>query len=764
MDDYADFSTVLRAYIYRARRTTTDLAQLTGLSVNTLRNWTAGKVDRPREVGDVLKLARALELGVEETSALLRAAGHSSFAQLQMQAQHITNPRLSALLAWWNPANRLPAPPLIPTRYQLRPPIADFVGRAAEAARLVSALRQALTEGQGASISGIHGMGGIGKTELAYVVAHQLHSVFPDGQVLVSLRGTSSAPLGAEQALQTVVRAFAPDERLPDSLDALQARYQAVLQGRRVLILADDARDVAQVRALPPPLGCALLITSRQRFSLPGITSVNLEQLAEEEAVTLVQRICAGLSKEQAEALARGCGGLPLALRVGSSMLRTDPALPIAAYLERLMDERQRLDQLRDPEEGLLDVAASLSLSYAQLDAATQRVFRQLGIFVADFSTALALAVVAAPQGVEVEAALHRLLRRNLVMYDIPSGRWRLHDLMRALALDYLVREGEREATLWRYARVAVRMAQEIDDQYLAGESQVQASLARFDAERTHIDAAWAWAIGHARMPDGDSLLLALALTTTHVGELRYDTQRERIPQLEQALAAAERLADRQGEGRLRVAQGRAAFDLGDDDQAIRHFEQAQAIFEELGDRHSAGRALGNLGTVYARLGNPQCAIHYYQQARAIFQELGDQRLVGHALGNLGDAYAALGALPQATSYLEQALPIARTVGDRRFEAMLLHTLGKVGIAGGDPHTCRAFCEQALEIARAVGDRQAEGYALLMLGNAAAALGDGAGAQVAFKAALAIFQAIGDRWGQAECRWQRGLFLAGQSD
>jgi tetratricopeptide (TPR) repeat protein len=347
-------------------------------------------------------------------------------------------------------------------------------------------------------------------------------------------------------------------------------------------------------------------------------------------------------------------------------------------------------------------------------------------------------------------------------MYGDPSDRWRLHDLMRALALGYLEQAGEHEAMIWHYAHAAVQSAQELHDQYLAGGDGVQASLARFYAERTHINAAWAWGIAHAGMPDGDSLLVAVALATTHLGELRYDAQQERLPQLEHALAAAKRLGDRRGEGRLRIAQGRAAFDLGQDSQAIRHFEQAQAILQEI-DRYNAGRALGNLGTAYARLGDPERAIHCYEQARVIFEELGDQRRVGHALGNLGDAHAALGALPQASSYLDQALAIARAVGDRRFEGQLLFSLGEVALAQDDPHSGRVCCEQALETAREVGDRQTEGYALLGLGSAATALGDGTGAS-AFEAALAIFQAAGDRWGEAEYGWHYGLLLADQGD
>ena len=47
----------------------------------------------------------------------------------------------------------------------------------------------------------------------------------------------------------------------PDSA-ASTMLYQAQLAGKRVLVLADDARDVAQVRPLLPPPGSALLVTT----------------------------------------------------------------------------------------------------------------------------------------------------------------------------------------------------------------------------------------------------------------------------------------------------------------------------------------------------------------------------------------------------------------------------------------------------------------------------------------------------------------------
>ena len=44
-----------------------------------------------------------------------------------------------------------------------------------------------------ALIAGLAGIGGVGKTELGYAVADRLREVFPDGQLLVDLKGTTES-------------------------------------------------------------------------------------------------------------------------------------------------------------------------------------------------------------------------------------------------------------------------------------------------------------------------------------------------------------------------------------------------------------------------------------------------------------------------------------------------------------------------------------------------------------------------------------------
>jgi len=740
-----DFATMLREHMARAARTNHQLAQLTGIALRSIENWTSGKVRRPRLAADVLKLAQALDLDALETNLLLRTAGHPPLEALRAQAGQLADVSLQTLLATWLPPPVEPAEPHFATaiRHQLRPPVADFVGREAEASRLVTALQKALLQGSGAVISGLHGMGGIGKTELAYLLAHHLRAALPDAQLVLNLRGSSAAPLSPIQALQTVIRALEPEAQLEAQLDALQTRYRSALHGQRVLLIADDAADATQVRPLLPPQGCVLLVTSRQRFTLPGMLAINLEVLAEDEAVTLLRTLCERLSETDAQVLAGVCGYLPLALRVSGSILQINSALSTADYIRQLANERQRLAQLRDPDDPHLDVAASLVLSYARLEAASQTVFRQLGVFVAPFSTELAQQAVIVADGGELAPELHRLLRRNLVIYDAERERWRLHDLVRDLARQQLEAACEWEEVQWRYTRAVVVLARSIQDLYLAG--SIPVALAQFDVERAHIDAARSWAQERAETPDGDRLLLDIALATRLVGRLRYELRQERLPLWEGAQTAAQRLGDRATEGHVLSNLGIAYKDLGELPGAIRAYEQSLVIAHSVGDRSSEGAALNNLGNVYSLLGEPSRAITYFEQDLAISRELGDRRSEPQGLGNLGRAYLLLGEIPKALGVIKERLAIARSTGDQLGEGTALLNLGLAHHCLGDFPLAVVCYEQSLAIARQLGDRQGEGVTLGNLSFTYSRLGKPRLALDYCEQALAINQMVGDR-------------------
>ena len=63
---------------------------------------------------------------------------------------------------------------------------------------------------RGAHITGLQGMGGVGKTALALVLADQLKESFPAVQLYLNLQGAGRQPLSPIEAMGMVIHAFHP--------------------------------------------------------------------------------------------------------------------------------------------------------------------------------------------------------------------------------------------------------------------------------------------------------------------------------------------------------------------------------------------------------------------------------------------------------------------------------------------------------------------------------------------------------------------------
>lgn len=138
------------------------------------------------------------------------------------------------------------------TFHQLRPPVTTLVGRDALIDQLIATLPQPKQASAAGVVVLLHGMEGIGKTELAYAFAQRVTHLFPDAQLLLEMDGEDT-PLLPEHALQQIIHVFKPQAQVTGDIDTLQERYRSVLQDKRVLIIADDVGSIDQVTRLHPP-------------------------------------------------------------------------------------------------------------------------------------------------------------------------------------------------------------------------------------------------------------------------------------------------------------------------------------------------------------------------------------------------------------------------------------------------------------------------------------------------------------------------------
>lgn len=626
--------------------------------------------------------------------------------------------------------------------HTLPPRPEGFVGREDDLAKL-----RALNPAAGAVLTGLRGMGGIGKTALALVLAHEWAGRFPEAQLFLDARGTQADPPSAGDLLAQVIQTFHPTDptaKLPEDLAALKGIYHDVLRGKKVLILLDNARNAAQAEPLIPPAGCGLIVTSRQTFMLGTTAPYAVDRLPDDEAVKLLRKYHNALSDAEAAALVKLCAGLPLALRLAGAHLAMDATerggTPnVAAYLQALGGGRLKTLDADAPDAGVVTISDTLRLSEAMLPEAEREAWRKLGVFTASFD-ARAAAVIAGAE----DATLGHFVRRSLLERE-GADRYKLHDLVADYARSRLAADAL-AALHTAHARRYRDVGDEAQQLYLKGGGNVMRGLALFDSERAHLDAAFAWL--EARGDEASSaLLLSLVDAMPLICGLRFHP-REHIRWLEAQRAAARRTGDRKQEGYALGNLGIAHVNLGGARKAVEFFEQQLVIVREIGDRRGEGNALASLGIAHANLGDARKAIKFYEHALVIDREIGDRIQEGAALDNLGLSHADLGETHKAIECYLQSLAIKRGIGDRRGVGIALGNLGLAHAALGDMRKAIEFYERALVIDREIGDRRGEGAALGNLGLAHGALGDARKAIEYAEQVLAIMREIDDRRGQ----------------
>ncbi|MGW3037470.1 ATP-binding protein, partial [Streptomyces sp. NPDC001178] len=689
------------------------------------------------------------------------------------------------------PAAVLVCPAQLPAR------IPDFTGRAAFVSELSQVLASA--ERRVMAVSALAGMGGVGKTSLAVEVAHRARAAFPDGQLYVDLQGAGGRAAEPAMVLGSFLRALGTeDSAIPDSLEERSALYRAVLDGRRVLVLLDNAKDAAQVRPLLPGTeGCAALVTSLVRMvDLAGAHLVDLDVMSPDEALSLFTKIVGEerVASERGAALdvVAACGFLPLAIRIAASRLATRRTWAVSILAAKLGDERRRLDEL---QAGDLAVKATYELGYGALEPAKARAFRLLGL--AD-GPDISLAAAAALLDLAVDATedvLESLVDISLLESAAP-GRYRYHDLVRLYARACAERDewppSERDAAMSRLldfylATAAVVYAIErpgdplVDDLEssvcpglrFAGESAARdwlfseaacllACVQQAGASRIRgaIDLLWAakdLSESGANSGQYEKATRAMCDAAHDCGDPRAEGRARTIladvllhsghieQAEEQAQLAAELVASAHDDtaiswvannrGLIRLRQGRHAA-------AKAFFDQAINGFRMLGNRPFEATSLGNLAQAHLGLGDTANAIEIAQRSLAMHAGFG--RTVRLANGHcvVGIALTQAGEYPEALSQFSEALAIFSDHRQRLWEGTTLFRIAEAHLAAGRPAQAAAHAEQALTL-RCIGGDPMRGRVLTVLGHALAALGQVGRAEACWREALSLFEQTG---------------------
>ncbi|MEU1753656.1 helix-turn-helix domain-containing protein [Micromonospora matsumotoense] len=216
------------------------------------------------------------------------------------------------------------------------------------------------------------GLPGAGKTALAVQAATVLAERFPDG---VRFLG----PVGDATAATIARRLLPPSDPASHGPDAVAiGAYRDLLRHRRILVLLDDVRDDRQVGPLLPPdaLGVTLITGRHPLTDLPATDRRLVPPLPADDARAALTAMVDGTAPAPAVvALAAGCGGLPLALRVTANRLLTRPQWSAQWLIDRLGRPERVLDAL---VAGDLSVRDAFERTYAGLPARARRAVRLL--------------------------------------------------------------------------------------------------------------------------------------------------------------------------------------------------------------------------------------------------------------------------------------------------------------------------------------------------------------------------------------------------
>ncbi len=672
---------------------------------------------------------------------------------------------------------------------QLPADVDGFTGRTTELTELDRLLHEGADHPATAVvITAVAGTAGVGKTALALRWAHRVRSEFPDGQLYVNLRGYDpDQPMAAEDALAGFLRGLGvagPD--IPLELDERAAYYRSLLDGRRVLVVLDNAGSVEQIRPLlPGTRSCLVLVTSRD--SLAGLVArhgarrLNLDLLPPDDAVALLGTLIGGRVDEDPAAawgLAEQCARLPLALRVAAELAATRTATSLSTLVEELTDEQRRLERFDAGDDPRTALRTVFSWSYQHLPSDTDRAFRLLGLHPGPHVTPYATAALA-DTSVEWAQQVLDLLARVHLIQPIGPSRYGMHDLLRAYALglanDKDSAQERRAARTRLFDHYLATCAAAMDTLIPAERHRrprilppstlsppmTDPTIARtwLDTERPTLTAICVYTATHG-WPNHTTSLATIMFRYLDIGGHYPDA----LTIHTHALDVARRTGDRAAEAHTLTDLGTVDWRQGRYDQAIAHHQQALTLAREIGDRAVEAHTLSNLGLVYWRQGCYDQAAEHHQQALTLAREIGDQGSEAETLTNLGVVYWRQGHYHQAAEHHQQALTLARQIGDRGSEAYALTNLGLVDHRLGRNDQAIEHHEQALALTRGIVSRATETRTLTNLGLIYRRHGQLRQAAEHFPLALEQSREIGERAGEARALDNLGSIYLRQSD
>lgn len=719
MAEQSALGLVVKQYRAAAGLSQAQLAEQAGISTRAISDLERG-LHRTPHAGTLDRLAGALALSAHQRAVLLAAA----------------HPVLSTMSGVSSAA--APAPP------QLLPVFpTPLIGRTHERQRALDWLRDGT-----ARLLTLSGPGGVGKTRLVWIVAHDLAGAFTDGVCyveLASLRQTSQAPGAIAAALGLREQPGQP----------LTEQICAHLREKRLLLVIDNCEHLPHVAAFIAELVAhcphlAVLATSRAPLHLRAERVLPLAPLPLDDAVALFRDRALAVwpdgayDEPEVAAICTRLDCLPLAIELAAARVRV-LALP------QLRDHlAHRLPLLRGEAMDLPDrqrtIEDTIAWSYNLLSEEQQRCFRALGVF-ADSCTLDAAQAVCWDAGTVTPhaalATLAALVDASLLQSEaLRDGvvRFRSLELMREYALERLREASEEDDCRSRHATYYAALADDATN-FGPGRLADDASLA---CELPNARAALEWAEA-----DHNARLGLRLAGFTRIWYLRGELSEalrwhERMLVLDRTVRAQ---GDLSAPLSLRIRKlygfARILLAAGMLERAEAVAQEALQLAQDLGDADHIGNAYATLGLIAQARGDLDAAAAAFAVSATCAESSAPGNLRHLALTNLAEIARARGDYSGAEELLIEALAAARTVGNILEAAMISTLLGHTARQRGYYAQARSHYHGSLALFSEFGSPTFLAWCLEGLAATFAAESDATHAVRFYSAAAALRECAG---------------------
>jgi DNA-binding SARP family transcriptional activator/Tfp pilus assembly protein PilF len=649
--------------------------------------------------------------------------------------------------------------PVVPRQV---PHVAGFVGREQEQERLDALVPgRAGTGSSDTAVAVISGQPGVGKTALTARWARRTADRFVDGQIWLDLRGSRpGAVMPPDEALQHLLVSLGqrPSE-IPGTVQERAARYQTLTDGRRLLVVLDDAANSEQVRSLlPGSPGSMVVVTSRYRLDglvvYEAATGVELDVLPAPDARRFLMgrfgAVASGDETALLDEIAGHCGRLPLALALVAARAARRRQIDLGAVAAQLRSGRPKLDQFTVGDDAA-NLRTVYSWSYESLSAPAARLFRLLGLHP---TASLSIEAAASLAGLSMEQTSRRVSElESAHLVTVPGGaRIELHDLLHVYAGELGTGLDNRQAirrVLDHYGRT-VRTA--VEHLGVTPATMAGASGGPRDIRGVTVPAIGSGSETQRWFVTEHANLVAVVQLA---GDLRHDAECVRIgvlaTELQEwngqwgevtrtqaiVLAAALRVGMPDVAARAEFHLGKAAQRTGQHERARRHFLRAEVRNSELGHAGCAEVYLG-LGAVAESQGRWSKALEHDRKALEHVRATGDRGGEARALNAIGWDLAHLGDLDMAVTWCEEALRLANQIDDPRAVAAAWDSLGYCRAQAADLRGALHAYQRAVETRNEIGYHNGIAKGYRAMGDLHAQLGDRTAAQRAWQASLEI--------------------------